>query len=245
MKNNPMLKNYFKKALMSLLVVFGLYLLIGNLLHLAIFPEHKPAVATYFKPGQEFYSKAEGFRQKVVKQENGYVHCILEIDPFAGGPPAHIHDGFDETFEIENGELSLWVNGEVKKIRPGQKVFVPKGTPHRPYNETAELIRTKGSFAFPEKFAYNLPQVYSYMESHPRFAEEPATIFQIALFQQAGFDSYIADGPPVFIQKTIGIVANPLSRVLGLRSYDEDRNIVRDQATAITEPTSAAFTNNP
>jgi hypothetical protein len=47
------------------------------------------------------------------------------------------------------------------------------------------------------------------------------TIFQTALFQEPGFDSCIADAPPVFIQKTMGFVANPLARLFGLRSCDE------------------------
>ena len=200
-------------------IFIGLYLVIGNLLHRVVFPEKRPDVSAYFKPGQEFYSKAEGFRQKVAKQENGFVHGHLEVEPFAGGPPKHIHDGFDETFEIENGELTVWVNGEIKKLRPGQVLHIPKGTPHKPYNETADTIRLKGSFAFPEKFAFQLPQVYGYVDDNPDFAKSPKTIFQMALFQGAGFDSYLAEGPPVFAQKTMGFVVSPLARLLGFRSY--------------------------
>lgn len=210
---------------MYLFIVIGLYLVIGNLIHRVILPETKPDVATYFKPGQEFYSKAEGFRQKITKQENGFVHGYLEADPFAAGPPKHIHDGFDETFEIENGELTVWVNGETKKLHPGEVLHIPKGTPHKPYNETGEVIRVKGSFAFPEKFAFYLPQVYGYMDDHADFEKSPRTIFQIALFQEAGFDSYLADGPPVFLQKLTAVVANPLSRLLGLKSYYESYGI--------------------
>jgi hypothetical protein len=51
--------------------------------------------------------------------------------------------------------------------------------------------------------------------------DTPKTIFQIALFQEQGFDSYIADAPPVFIQKMMRFVINPLARPFGLRSYDE------------------------
>lgn len=207
--------------LMYALILIGLYLVVGNLLHRVVFRERTPDISTYFQPGQEFYSKAEGFRQKVARQENGFVYGTLEAEPFAAGPPRHIHTGFDEIFEIENGELTIWVDGEVKKLRPGQVLHVPKGVPHKPYNETGETIRVKGSFAFPEKFAFYLQQVYGYMDSHPDYLKSPKTMLQMSLLQPAGFDSYIADGPPVLVQKAMGFVVGPLARLLGYRSYSE------------------------
>lgn len=210
-----------KKAAMFLFIFIVSYLVIGHLLHRVVFPEQKPVVSTWFKPGQEFYSKAEGMRQTVLKQENGFVYCWSEIEPFAGGPPKHVHTDFDETFEVENGELTLWVNGETRKVRPGDILFIPKGTPHKPYNETADTIRTKGAIAFPEKFAFNLTQVYGVMDNHPGFEKEPDIAFRMAMFQTNGFDSYLAEGPPVFIQKVMGFVAAPALRLLGYKSYDK------------------------
>ena len=204
---------------MYLLIIVTIYLVAGNLLHLVIFPEKKPAVTGYFQPGDQFYSKAEGFRQTVVKQEDGFVHGHLEVEPFAPGPPMHIHEGFDETFAIENGELSVWVNGEIKKLKPGQTLHIPKGTPHKPFNATGDTIHLKGAFAFPEKFAYQLPQVYGFMDSHPDFATSPKTMVQMALFQKAGFDSYIAEGPPVAVEKLMGFVLMPAARLMGFKSY--------------------------
>lgn len=224
------MKRKAKRTAMYFLITIGVYLIIGNLVHRVLLPEKKPGISTFFKPGQVFYSKKEGFKQTVVKQENGFVECILEAEPFAPGPPKHIHTDFDETFQIENGELTIWVDGEIKKLHPGEVLLVPKGTPHKPYNETAETIRTKGTFGFPEKFAYHLVQAYGFMEQHPDFMKEPGTLFQIALLQQAGFDSYVVDGPPVAIQKTIAFVANPLARLFGMKTYDEKYNVLKNAA---------------
>src|SRR5688572_4926796 len=111
------MKRKLKKTVMYLIIIIAGYLGIGYLLH-AIFPEKKPDISTYFKPGDVFYSKAEKVKQTVVKQENGHVYCTTLLEPFAPGPPEHVHKDFDEVFEIKNGELSMLVNGEVKKIRP-------------------------------------------------------------------------------------------------------------------------------
>jgi mannose-6-phosphate isomerase-like protein (cupin superfamily) len=215
---------------MYFLIFISTYLIIGNLLHRVVFREKHPDISAYFKPGQEFYSKAERFRQKVIKQENGLVYCTLDAEPFAPGPPKHIHDGFVEIFEIENGELTIWVNGEIKKLHPGEKVIIPKGTPHKPYNETADTIRVKGSFAFPEKFAFYLQQMYWYVDNNPEIMKSPKAILQMSLLQPAGFDTYIADGPPVFVQKAMGFVVGPLARLLGYRSYYEQYDINRNKA---------------
>jgi mannose-6-phosphate isomerase-like protein (cupin superfamily) len=206
-----------KKITMYLLLAIAGYLAIGYLFHLVIFPEGKPPISSYFKPNDIFYSKVEGFKQHVEKQENGFVYCTLVLEPLAEGPPKHIHTGFDEEFEVSNGELTLWVDGEIKKIHPGEKILVPRGTPHKPYNETTESINVKGTIAFPEKFAYHLPQVYGVMEETPDLG--PAIMLQMALFNTSGFDSYIAEGPPVVVQKVIGFVLVPLARLLGYRSY--------------------------
>lgn len=206
---------------MYLLIFIVGYLVVGHLFHRVIFPEKMPDISTYFKPGQQFYSKSEGFRQTVLKQENGLVYGHLEVEPFAPGPPKHIHADFDETFQVENGELTIWVDGEIKKLHPGESVHVPRGTPHQPYNETADTIRVKGHFAFPEKFAFTLSQVYTLTDMEPGFANSSKALFQMALFSGAGFDSYKGDGPPLMVQKAMFTLVAPMARLMGYRSYYE------------------------
>ena len=218
--------NRFKMLLFYTTILIAGYLIAGYFLHLVVFPENKPDVSTYFKPGQVFYSQAEGFRQTVVKQENGFVYCSLEIEPYAPGPPKHIHSGFDENIEIENGELSIWIDGEIKKIRPGETLHVPKGTPHQPFNETPDTIRLKGTMPFPEEFAFSLVQVYGLMDNDPDFGKLPKTLFMLAPIQQGGgFDSYLADGPPIFVQKITSFLLTPAARLMGYRSYYKEYDI--------------------
>lgn len=207
-----------KTAMVVLYLTIG-YLVLGYFFHLVIFPEQKPEVEGWFKPGQVFYSKNEGFRQIVIRQENGFVHCKTEIEPFAPGPPKHIHTDFDEVFQVANGELTVWVEGEIKKVRPGEVLRIPKGTAHKPYNETANTIRIKGTIAFPEKFAFNLAQVYMNMDKRADLKPSPDLAFQMMVFQQNGFDAYMVDGPPVGIQKLSGFILTPALRLAGYKSY--------------------------
>ncbi len=202
---------------MYFIIAFAAYLGVGYLFHAVIFPEQKPDISTYFRAGDVFYSKTEKIKQTVVKQEHGVVYCASSIEPFAPGPPAHVHTDFDEVFEIANGELSVWVAGEIKKIRPGQKLHIRKGTPHKPFNTTADTIYTKNLVAFPEKFAFHLVHVYGLMDNE-NFGKSAGTLFQMSLMNHAGFDSYIA-GPPIFVQKTLSFILAPATRLFGYKSF--------------------------
>jgi mannose-6-phosphate isomerase-like protein (cupin superfamily) len=204
---------------MYFLLLIPAYLLVGYVCHYLIFPEKKPDIRNYFKPGQQFYSKAEGVLQTVLRQEGAVVYCKAVIEPFAPGPPKHTHANFDEYFAIENGELSMWLGKEVKKIHPGETLKIPRGVAHKPFNETAETIYVKGAVPFPEKFAFYLCQIYGAFDKNPGLAHPFKAILQMSLFQRSGFDSYIVDGPPAFVQKLTGFLVLPLARLLGYKSY--------------------------
>jgi quercetin dioxygenase-like cupin family protein len=229
-----MIKKITKQTAMYILIFFAGYLAIGYLFHLVIFPESKPAVANYFKPGQQFYSKAEGFKQTVVKQENGHVYCTLQVDPFADGPPKHKHTDFDELFQVHNGTLSVWLEGKVYRLQPGDTLFVPRGKAHKPFNETVDTISVKGEVAFPEKFAYHLPQAYGIMDNRPEINMPPKVLLQMSLFWSEGFDSYAADGPPVSVQKAMGFLLTPVSRLMGYKSYYKEYDIDNQKVSSYT-----------
>lgn len=213
--------NIIVKIAIYVVALVVAYLAIGYLFHLVVFPERKPDVKTYFKSGQAFFSDAEGVVQKVARQENGVVYADLMFRPFAPGPPKHIHTDFDENFEVKNGILSIWVDGEVKRIKPGEIVHIPKGTPHQPFNETSDTIYLAEEYPLPENFAFGLSQVYGLMDHHPAFGKMPAMIFMMAPLQRSGFDSYLVEGPPVAIQKLINFLVTPASRLMGYKAYYE------------------------
>jgi mannose-6-phosphate isomerase-like protein (cupin superfamily) len=87
-----------------------------------------------------FVSKSEGFRQTILKRENGFVWTELVLEPRASGPPEHIHTSLSENFIVAEGTLSLLVNGEKKLLRPGESLLVSPGTPHKPFNETDSRV---------------------------------------------------------------------------------------------------------
>ena len=50
--------------------------------------------------------------------------------PRAGGPPVHVHDAAEESFEVVEGRLEVCVGGEWRMLGPGDKAVIAPGVPH-------------------------------------------------------------------------------------------------------------------
>ena len=61
---------------------------------------------------------------------NGIVSVVESRDVPGGGPPPHIHQREDETFQVLDGEYE-WTVGDKKFIaKQGATIFAPRGIPH-------------------------------------------------------------------------------------------------------------------
>lgn len=57
-------------------------------------------------------------------------------------PPAHYHPRQDEHFEVLDGVLTVQLGKEPEReYKAGETIDVPRGTPHRMWNATAEPVR--------------------------------------------------------------------------------------------------------
>jgi len=63
--------------------------------------------------------------------ETGGTHALLETVQGPGAePPLHVHEREDETFFILEGNVSVWVGGQVHHLAAGESIFLPRGIPH-------------------------------------------------------------------------------------------------------------------
>ena len=207
-----------RKVLSIIGIVLLAYIIIGNLAHYVIFPEDLPDIATYFQPGDRYISEWERLEQKVLRLEGDRLYVDLLIHPHSPGPPEHIHTGFEEVFEVTSGTLSFLLDGEKHILQSGESIIVPPGTPHKPFNETDSIVIVSGqNFSIPLNFAVYLSQVYGYFDADVDNEKMPGVLLQMSLFNQY-FDSWLAQGPPIFVQKTAGFIIRPLARLAGYRS---------------------------
>lgn len=219
------MKQIVKRVLLWKLVVVAGYFSTGIIFHHYLFPPEKPDYTSYFKPGDKFHSDWEGFEQTVISQKDGWLNTKVVMRPKSAGPPVHIHTNFDETFTVKEGTMSILINGEKKIVRAGESVHIPKGTPHKPFNESdfPVVAEDENGKSFPLEFAYHLTQIYPLIDSLDGKPSDLTMMLQFSVYGD-DFDSWMSD-PPISIQKAMRFILAPTARLLGYKNYYKEFRI--------------------
>jgi mannose-6-phosphate isomerase-like protein (cupin superfamily) len=191
-----------------------LYFVGGGMLFNHIFSSKPINFQYYFKENQHFASKEEGMNLELKKLINEGVYLKVSLEPLAAGPPEHIHQDFDEYFVVEKGTLSLLINGEKRILRAGESILIPKGTPHKPFNETNQTVVLNDSTdtypTMPSYFAYGLSQLYPVMDQHG--SKSPKVLLKLADLGN-DFDTWIPN-VPIVAQKASRWLLGPTVRII-------------------------------
>ncbi len=202
-----------QKIIFYVLAGILIFFIGGGLLFNELLPAKTIDFQSYFKKNKHFSSIEEGMEIDVKKLSKKDVYLMVTLKPFAAGPIEHIHEDFDEYFFVEKGTLSLLINGQKRILNAGESILIPKGTPHKPFNETDQevILNDKNEVhpTMPAYFAYGLSQVYPVIDKHG--SKSPKVLFELARLGQ-GFDTWLAD-TPLFLQKAIRWILKPLAHV--------------------------------
>lgn len=137
--------------------------------------------------------------------------------PGNAGPAEHFHPSYDEHFELLQGEFIFKVNGSERNAKAGEKLTIPKGTPHtfrcvgnihgvaivetRPAARTGEIISTLFGMAHEGKLTpQGQPQLMHAMVIGSEYADD--TVFT---------------NPPPAITIPLAKILGPIGRLLGYR----------------------------
>ena len=63
------------------------------------------------------------------------------VEPRMPGPPVHVHPRAEESYEVIEGALEVFMNGDWSPVRAGEKATVPAGVPHSVRNASDEPAR--------------------------------------------------------------------------------------------------------
>lgn len=218
------MKQKIKRILLAKLAIMVGYFAVGIILHYYIFPEKKPDLSNYFQAGDVLHSTSEGFDQTIISVKDRWVHSSLKVQPRAPGPPEHIHTNLVEVFAVKEGTLSILVNGEKKTVKAGESITIPVGTPHRPFNETDLPVIVESDESEKDitvEFAYHLSQLYGVVDGMGGNPSAFSMIMQLSAYGNE-MDAYLADGPPIPVQKAMRFLFAPTARLFGYKKYYEE-----------------------
>lgn len=201
--------------------ILVLLALIGPLLDRVVIPESEPGAEFIPQVGQVFHSNTEGFTQRIVRREKGLIWSELTMEPYAQGPPLHIHTSFTERFRVERGTVSIGYGKEVVQLHAGEECLIAPGVAHRPFNQTDQIAVVSSpltpEYALPEQFGIFLSQAYGFFDATPENGHPPRALLQMSRFSPA-YDSWLGD-LPVTSQRVAYWIIGPIARLLGYRTY--------------------------
>ena len=74
------------------------------------------------------------------------------LDPGMPGPPVHVHPSAEESFEVIEGVLDVFIDGEWSSVGAGETATVPAGVPHTLRNASDEPVTTVTRIRPAERF---------------------------------------------------------------------------------------------
>ena len=86
-------------------------------------------------------ANAGGMRNKTYVAVDGATISIQD-----GNPPKHLHANANEIQYILDGKGTIWLGDKEVRVKPGDLVIIPKGTPHagtKPDGRTIKAIAIK------------------------------------------------------------------------------------------------------
>lgn len=155
-----------------------------------------------------------------------YMRALAITPPGAAGPPEHYHPGYDEMFEVIEGEFVFEVNGEARTVGSGESVTVEAGTPHTFRNESDSYAtcvleaRPAGRLTDVVQLLFGLAHDGELPESG-----RPPFLQAMVMAAEMGDDTVFTTPPPV-VQNVMAAVLGPVGRLMGYRAhypeYSED-----------------------
>lgn len=146
-------------------------------------------------------------------------HIILKATIKTKGAlvPNHYHIFQDETFEVESGELTIWLNGKERTLKAGEKLVLPKNVPHNHYNNEDIPVSYIHTVSPGLDFGYQIESLVGLAADGKSKNGNYGLIQSLVFLKYLDSKTYIAT-IPIGIQKVLMNIIAPIGRALGYRA---------------------------
>ena len=137
------------------------------------------------------------------------------VEPNGAVAAAHVHPAQEERFEVLAGELEVRLGKRTLVAKPGDRVLVPAGTPHRFRNVGDETAHFVCEVTPALGFEQLIETMFSLAEDGKVSKKGMPNPFRLAVIAKHHFGDVRLPFPPAWLQRVGLALGAPLGRVLG------------------------------
>jgi quercetin dioxygenase-like cupin family protein len=131
--------------------------------------------------------------------------------------PKHFHVFQDETFEVISGQLTVFFEGQTKKLSAGEKITLPKGIPHNHYNGDDTELTYMHTVTPALDFDYLIENLAGLAADGKSKNGKFGLVQELVTLKYLDSKSYLAD-IPIGVQKVLMHTIAPIGRLFGYRA---------------------------
>lgn len=155
---------------------------------------------------------------ETARETNGE-HVTLKATIHSKGQlvPKHFHVYQDETFDVISGQLTVWLDGEVKIISAGEKITLLKGIPHNHFNDGNEPVTYIHRVEPALDFDFLIENLVGLAADGKSKNGKYGLVQDLVTLKYLDSKSYLAD-LPIGVQKVLMNTIAPVARRFGYRA---------------------------
>ena len=158
------------------------------------------------------------FRTTSAETDGQQVVVEAFVEPDGAVAAAHLHPEQEECFEVLGGELEFRIRKQTLVAKPGDRVLVPAGTPHRFRNVGAETAHFVCTVRPARGFEQLIETMFSLAADGKVNRKGMPNPLRLAVIARHHFGDVRLPFPPAWLQKVGLALGAPLGRLLGYRA---------------------------
>jgi quercetin dioxygenase-like cupin family protein len=140
------------------------------------------------------------------------------VEPNGAVAAAHVHPAQDELFEVLGGEVEFRLGKQTVVAKPGDRVLVPAGMPHRFRNVGEETAHFVCEVTPALDFEQQIETMFSLAGDGKVNSKGLPNPLRLAVIARHHFGDVRLPFPPAWLQRLGLALGAPVGRLLGYRS---------------------------
>ncbi|AEV98806.1 hypothetical protein A4D02_09670 [Niastella koreensis] len=174
------------------------------------------------KQNEQIQNKVTGEKitwLKTAANTNGaFLQFKMTLAPGGYLPVKHLHPNQQEQFTVKKGLFKVESGKQERFLKPGDSITIEKGKPHRFWNALPnEETELEVKFTPALNTEVFLEQFFGLSNDDKTKADGTPAFLQLMSMANT-YEIYVA-GPPLWLQKVMGVVLGGIGRLLGYKKY--------------------------